>query len=76
MVLVAYSFNDSRSHSWPMSGVTLEWNRKHAGNEQLIDALRTTVYVAVCATALSLLIGVPAALALDRLHFPGKGAFR
>jgi spermidine/putrescine transport system permease protein len=59
-----------------MSGVTLEWYRKLAGNEQLIDALWNSVYVAVCATALTLVIGVPAALALDRLHFPGKGAFR
>lgn len=75
-VLVAFSFNDSRSLSWPMSGFTLDWYRKLAENEQLITALQNSLYVAVSATVLTLLIGVPAALALDRLEFPGKGIFR
>jgi spermidine/putrescine transport system permease protein len=75
-VLVAYSFNDSRSLSWPMSGFTLDWYRKLAENEQLIVAVQNSLYVAVCATSLTLAIGVPAALALDRLSFPGKGVFR
>lgn len=75
-VLVAYSFNASRSLSWPMSGFTLDWYRKLAGNEQLIEALWNSVYVATCATTLTLIIGVPAAIALDRIDFPGKGIFR
>ncbi|MEI2685736.1 MAG: ABC transporter permease [Cypionkella sp.] len=75
-VLVAFSFNNSRSLSWPMSGFTLEWYRKLAENEQLITALQNSLYVALSATVLTLLIGVPAALALDRLEFPGKGIFR
>ncbi len=75
-VLVAFSFNDSRSLSWPMSGFTLEWYRKLAENEQLITALQNSLYVALSATVLTLLIGVPAALALDRLEFSGKGIFR
>ncbi len=75
-VLVAYSFNDSRSLSWPMSGFTLDWYRKLAENEQLIVAVQNSLYVAVSATFLTLVIGVPAALALDRLSFPGKGVFR
>lgn len=75
-VLVAFSFNDSRSLSWPMSGFTLGWYRKLAENDQLITAVQNSLYVAVSATALTLLIGVPAALALDRLEFPGKGIFR
>ena len=50
-VLVAYSFNDSRSLSWPMSGFTLDWYRKLAENEQLIVAVQNSLYVAVCATS-------------------------
>ncbi len=76
VVLVAFSFNSSRSLSWPMTGLTLDWYRKLAENDQLITAVQNSVYVAVSATALTLLIGVPAALALDRLDFPGKGVFR
>lgn len=76
IVLIAFSFNTSRSLSWPMSGLTLDWYRKLAENEQLIAAVQNSFYVAVSATALTLVIGVPAALALDRLAFPGKGIFR
>ncbi len=75
-VLVAYSFNASRSLTWPMSGLTFEWYLKLASNDQLIQAFYNSVYVAVCATALTLMIGVPAAITLDRIDFPGKGLFR
>lgn len=76
VVLVAYSFNDSRSLSWPMSGVTLDWYRTLSQNEQLIKAVGNSIYVASFSTMLTLAIGVPAALALDRVDFPGKGLFR
>lgn len=74
--LVAYSFNDSRSLSWPMSGFTLDWYRKLAANDQLIEAVWNSLYVATSATALTLVIGVMAAIVLDRVEFPGKGLFR
>ena len=76
VILVAYSFNDSRSLSWPMSGLTLDWYRTLAANEQLIKAIGNSLYVSGCSTILTLVIGVPAALALDRVNFPGKGLFR
>ena len=75
-VLVAYSFNDSRSLTWPMSGLTLDWYQKLSQNDQLIQAFYNSVYVAVSATSLTLIIGIPAAIALDRFDFPGKGLFR
>jgi spermidine/putrescine transport system permease protein len=75
-VLIAFSFNSSRSLSWPMTGVSLEWYARLLANEDLLEALWNSVYVAAAATALTLIIGVPAALALDRFDFPGKGLFR
>lgn len=75
-VLVLFSFNSGRLLSWPMQGFTLDWYRKLAANEALIEAAWNSLYVATCSTALTLAIGVPAALALDRLSFPGKGVFR
>lgn len=75
-VLVAFSFNTSRSLTWPMSGLTFDWYRKLASNDQLIDAFYNSVYVATSATMLTLFIGVPAAIVLDRFDFPGKGLFR
>lgn len=75
-ILVAYGFNDSRSLTWPMSGFTLGWYEKLASNSQLIDAFFNSLYVAFWATTLTLIIGVPAAIVLDRVDFPGKGLFR
>lgn len=75
-VLVAYSFNSSRSLSWPMTGFSMQWYQRLLANEDLLEALFNSLYVASSATLLTLLIGVPAALALDRLQFPGKGLFR
>jgi spermidine/putrescine transport system permease protein len=76
VVLMVFSFNDSRSLTLPLQGFTLEWYRKLAENRDLLAAVRNSFYVAFVATFLTLLIGVPAALALDRLNFPGKTLFR
>ncbi len=75
-VLIAYSFNASRSLTWPMTGFTFEWYQKLASNSQLIEAFYNSVYVAFSATTLTLIIGVPAAISLDRIDFPGKQLFR
>jgi spermidine/putrescine transport system permease protein len=71
-----YSFNDSRSLTWPMSGLTLKWYEKLGQNDQLLQSLYNSIYVASCATILTLIIGIPAAIALDKFDFPGKWLFR
>jgi spermidine/putrescine transport system permease protein len=76
VVLVLFSFNDSPVTSFPLSGATLAWYQKLAGNADLLRALRNSFAVAFAATALTVLIGVPAALALDRGEFPGKRLFQ
>lgn len=75
-VLIVFSFNDSRSLTWPLTGFTTEWYAKLWANEQLQAAIGNSFYVAICTTILTLLVGVPAAIALDRLEFPGKKVFR
>ncbi|NMM45446.1 ABC transporter permease [Rhodospirillaceae bacterium KN72] len=75
-VLVAFSFNDSRSLTWPLSGFTLDWYRKLAENTDLQAAIWNSFYVASFATALTLIVGVPAAMTLHRFAFPGKSIFR
>ena len=40
------------------------------------DAVLNSLIVAACAVLIGLLIGTPAALALDRVSFPGKALFR
>lgn len=76
VVLIIFSFNDSSSLTLPLSGFTWRWYDKLFANEDLLKSLRNSFYVATLATALTLLVGVPAAFALDRLNFPGKTVFR
>ncbi|SLN09563.1 Inner membrane ABC transporter permease protein YdcV [Roseovarius litorisediminis] len=75
-ILVIFSFNDNRSLTWPPSGFTLNWYEKLFNNDQLLVAIGNSFYVAGCSTALTLLVGVPAAMALHRYRFPGKTVFR
>ncbi|WP_339695095.1 ABC transporter permease [Celeribacter baekdonensis] len=75
-VLIIFSFNDSRSLTWPLSGFTTHWYETLFANEALLAALGNSVYVAFCSTVLTLVVGIPAALALHKYSFPGKTIFR
>lgn len=76
VILVVFSFNDSAVTSFPLSGFTLRWYQAFLSNSQMLAALGNSLIVALCATALCLVLGVTAALALDRYSFPGKGLFQ
>jgi len=76
VILVVFSFNDSSSLTWPLGGFTWGWYEKLFSNRDLLRAIGNSFYVATFATVLTLLIGVPAAFALDRLDFVGKRVFR
>jgi len=76
VVLIVFSFNDSKVTSFPLSGFTWHWYQAVFANAQMLTALKNSLIVAVCATALTLTIGTLAALVLDRHDFPGKGLFR
>ena len=76
VLLIVFSFNDSRSLTWPLSGFTTSWYQKLFTNSDLLDALGNSFYVASCATLITLAVGIPAAMALDRYQFPGKTVFR
>jgi len=59
--------------TFPPSGYTLSWYGKLAEFPKFGQALGTSLKVAAAATLLSLLIGVPASIALVRLNFVGRG---
>lgn len=75
-VLIIFSFNDSNTLTLPLSGFTFKWYEELFANSDLKKALFNSFHVATLATALTVIIGVPAAFALDRLNFPGKTLFR
>lgn len=76
IVLMVFSFNDSASLTLPLKGFTLNWYQRLAENRDLLASVRNSLYVATVATILTIVIGVPAALALDRMEFVGKTLFR
>jgi len=76
IVLVLYSFNGGGVGGFPPHGWTLRWYGDLATDGPLWDSVLNSLIVAAVAVAISLFLGLPAALALDRAEFPGKAAFR
>src|SRR3954447_8848550 len=75
-VLILYSFNGSGVGGFPPRDLTLNWYRKLFQDAAIWDSVLNSLIVAAVAVVLALLIGTPAALALDRANFPGKALFR
>ena len=74
--LIVYSFNGSGVGGFPPRDLTLSWYRELFDDGAIWTSVGNSVVVALAAMAISLAIGIPAALALDRAHFPGKALFR
>ena len=76
VTLIVYSFNDSGVGGFPPRDLTLKWYRLLFADEAIWTSVLNSLLVAFAAMAISLMFGVPAALALDRANFPGKTLFR
>lgn len=76
LVMAFFSFNDSNYTGLPFNGFTLAWYQKVLASDQIMRSLGASVYVGVGAVMLSVALGLPTAVALDRYDFPGKGVFR
>jgi spermidine/putrescine transport system permease protein len=75
-ILILYSFNRSGVGGFPPKHFTFLWYGKLFVDRQIWDSVLNSILVAGGAVALSLTIGLLAALALDRVNFPGKSIFR
>ena len=76
VVLMVFSFNDNRSLTLPLRGFTLRWYEAFFNNADMLTAIKNSLYVASMATCITVVVGTIAAMALDRVAFPGKTAFR
>jgi spermidine/putrescine transport system permease protein len=76
LVLVVYSFNQGGVGGFPPKHFTLYWYGRLFSDSSIWDSVLNSLLVAVGAVALSLVLGLLAALALDRANFPGKYLFR
>ncbi|HET7828892.1 MAG TPA: ABC transporter permease [Candidatus Limnocylindrales bacterium] len=72
VILAILAFNDSRVQRWPPTGFTLRWFTEALGNPSLLSAVVNSLIVASVATALALVLGTLAALAVQRYAFFGK----
>jgi len=74
--LIVYSFNGQGVGGFPPSHFTLNWYRILFADDAIWTSVANSLLVAGAAVAISLVFGIPAALALDRANFPGKTLFR
>lgn len=73
LIVAAFSLNPTNFLGFPTTGVSLRWFERFVGSEVYTGALWLSVQVALAVTALSVLLGVPAALALARGRLPASG---
>lgn len=76
VVLIVYSFNRDGVGGFPPRHLTFDWYRVLFADSAMWSAVGNSVIVAAAAVVISILIGFPAAYALDRYSFPGKTAFQ
>jgi spermidine/putrescine transport system permease protein len=76
VVLVVYSFNLDGVGGFPPQHLTLNWYRILFNDSAMWTAVGNSAIVALSTVVLSMLIGFPAAYALDRYGFPGKAVFQ
>ena len=72
IVIAIYAFNASAILHWPPTGLTVDWFSKAFHDTAARDALWTSVRVALVATAIALLLGTLASLAVARHRFFGR----
>jgi len=71
-LVVLNSFNTSRTFAWPPTGFTTRWWSAAWSSDGARAAIGVSVEVAVLATAIALVLGTMAALALERFRFFGR----
>ena len=71
---IVLSFNASMFGGFPLTGFSLHWYAKLLSNVQVLEAFRTSMWIALLTAAITTALGVMTAFALVRFHFPFKQA--
>ncbi len=72
LVVLVNSFSTSQSLTWPPPGLTLKWWGRAFQSAGALDAIVTSLQVAVVATLVSLILGTLISIALQRYSFFGR----
>jgi spermidine/putrescine transport system permease protein len=74
LVLIVYSFNDNqRVGIW--GGFSTRWYGEMFSNARVMDALWTSVLVAIISTIIATVLGTAAALSMERYRYRGQRTF-
>ncbi len=73
VVVVAVSFTPEGFISLPVNGLSWRWFEAILDQSQFIDAFVMSAWLALVSASVSVALAVPAALALARYRFPGRG---
>jgi putative spermidine/putrescine transport system permease protein len=73
-VIFLYAFNADRAQTWPIDNYTTHWFADAFANGSVRQALVLSLQAAFGATAIALVLGSMAALAVHRLRFLGREA--
>ncbi|MDQ5894370.1 MAG: putative spermidine/putrescine transport system permease protein [Actinomycetota bacterium] len=72
LIILLYSLNPSQVLGWPPEGFTLSWFPEAIKDDGAREALLNSLKVATVATAIALVLGTLAALAVSRHRFFGR----
>jgi putative spermidine/putrescine transport system permease protein len=73
-IILVYAFNTSNIQSWPIPGFTLKWFRVAWHDPEARTALMLSLKAGLAATAVALVLGTMAAVAVSRFRFFGREA--
>jgi putative spermidine/putrescine transport system permease protein len=73
VVLVGASLTTTSFLAFPPQGITLAWYGKMLGDPSYVSAFLISTLLAIAATIVAVLLAVPAAIAIARYRFSGRG---
>ena len=72
VVVIAYAFSAAPIPAWPITGFALHWFADTWNDDEIRQALTLSVEVAILATAMAILLGTLAAMAVARMKSAAK----
>ncbi|HEU4671664.1 MAG TPA: ABC transporter permease [Candidatus Limnocylindrales bacterium] len=76
VVLIVFSFEDSKTIGFPIRGLSTRWYEGIPDNDQLVGAIWTSIVIAVVVAVVSTLVGAMAAFPLVRARLRWPNAVR
>ena len=72
VIAILLAFSDASFAVFPIKGFSLKWFYTLANNTAVLHALGVSILLGIVAATIAVLIGVPAAMALNRYQLPGS----